>query len=274
MHLAMLSVTLKVPTRQLEALENDQYDAFKGVAFVRAVAQAVCRHLGIDSAPVLAGLPQTVSAWMPVTAASPEVPARTVIPAAHKQRSKAMAAPVWMAGGLMLAGSAAFIWWPARTPSASVANTAAVVQTQQSLANLDESRPAPVPESVAASVVLAPAVAEKALVGTSPAAAFPAVQPSAATASVQAASTVPVHSQGKSLLIAASGETWLEVRDAKGQIAINRLLKAGESQSVELQAPFSVVLGHAQMAKVTLGGKDFDLTPHTKITVARFDILP
>ena len=37
LHLAMLSVTLKVPVRQLEALENDQYDAFRGPAFVRAV---------------------------------------------------------------------------------------------------------------------------------------------------------------------------------------------------------------------------------------------
>jgi len=58
LHLAMLSVNLKVSVRQLEALEADQYEAFKGATFVRALAQSVCRQLKIDPAPVLAALPQ------------------------------------------------------------------------------------------------------------------------------------------------------------------------------------------------------------------------
>ena len=74
--------------------------------------------------------------------------------------------------------------------------------------------------------------------------------------------------------IAATGDTWLEVRDARGQLVVNRLLKAGETQGVDLPAPFSVVVGRAHLVKVTQGGKDFDLTPHTKASTARFDIQP
>ena len=59
MDLAALAFLLKVPVQQLQALEDDRYDVFRGPTFVRAVAQAVCRHVGIDPAPVLAALPQT-----------------------------------------------------------------------------------------------------------------------------------------------------------------------------------------------------------------------
>ena len=74
--------------------------------------------------------------------------------------------------------------------------------------------------------------------------------------------------------IAASGETWLEVRDARGQLVINRLLKAGETQAVELAPPYSVVIGRAHLAKVTRAGKDVDLAPHTKVSTARFEVQP
>ena len=57
-HLAVLSVNLKVPVRQLEALEADQHDSGKGPVFVRALASSVCRQLQMDPAPVLALLPQ------------------------------------------------------------------------------------------------------------------------------------------------------------------------------------------------------------------------
>ena len=76
------------------------------------------------------------------------------------------------------------------------------------------------------------------------------------------------------MLIAASGDTWLEVRDARGQLIINRLLKAGENQPVELTPPYSVVIGRAHLAKVTRAGKDFDLSVHTKAATARFEVQP
>lgn len=270
-HLAMLSVTLKVPTRQLEALENDQYDVFKGVAFVRAVAIAMCRHLGTDPAPVLAGLPQTVSAWMPVVNAMDETSPRATLPVARSSRPSGMSRTVWALGGLMLAGSAALIWWPAKTPSSSQADSVPVVEHQEPVPPQAEASEA------AASAPLAVAATDKP--ASSPAVVAPpvaATTPPAAPAALAAVAPAPVaSSQGKpAMVIAATGDTWLEVRDGKGQLVINRLLRAGESQGVEVPPPFNVVLGHAQMAKVTLGGKDFDLAPHTKATVARFDIQP
>lgn len=57
-HIAAVAVALKVPVRQLEALEQDRLDLLPDRTFARALAASVCRQLRIDPAPILAGLPQ------------------------------------------------------------------------------------------------------------------------------------------------------------------------------------------------------------------------
>src|SRR3954470_9635203 len=59
LHVASLAVSLKVPVRKLEALEQDRYDELPDAVFVRALASSVCRTLKVDPAPVLQRLPQT-----------------------------------------------------------------------------------------------------------------------------------------------------------------------------------------------------------------------
>ena len=57
-HVAALAVALKVPVRQIEALEDDRIDLLPDLVFARALAASVCRQLKIDPQPVLARLPQ------------------------------------------------------------------------------------------------------------------------------------------------------------------------------------------------------------------------
>ncbi len=59
LHVAALAVSLKVPVRKLEALEEDRYDLLTDAVFVRALASSICRTLKIDPQPVLDRLPQT-----------------------------------------------------------------------------------------------------------------------------------------------------------------------------------------------------------------------
>jgi cytoskeleton protein RodZ len=62
LHLAALASVLKVPEVKLEALEADRYEELQGATFVRALAQAACRALKIEAAPVMARLPRAESA--------------------------------------------------------------------------------------------------------------------------------------------------------------------------------------------------------------------
>ncbi len=57
LHVAALAVALKVPVRQVEALEQGAFDRLPDATFVRALAGSVCRHLHLDPQPVLARLP-------------------------------------------------------------------------------------------------------------------------------------------------------------------------------------------------------------------------
>ena len=290
LHLAMLSVTLKVPVRQLEALENDQYDAFRGPAFVRAVAQSMCRHLGLDPAPVLAGLPST-SAILQVHPAAVASPTKPTAGRRLSGRNWKISPQVLGLGALMLAGTAALLWWPApapaprdvvdtvlpplsdassdlpvsvNVPSVPQASAEARAASAPTAASPGAAVPAPAPSAVAASVPQRPASA-------------PSANPVSAANPASAASIAPAASasaRAADMHIAASGETWLEVRDARGQIIINRLLKAGETQDIEVPPPYSVVVGRAHLVKVTRAGKDFDLAPHTKVSTARFEVQP
>jgi cytoskeleton protein RodZ len=270
LHLGMLAVTLKVPTRQLEALENDQYDVFRGPAFVRAVAQAVCRHLGIDPAPVLAGLPQPASPLL-VKSAVAGVSAHVKPAGLHNRRGLPLSRQVLALAALMLVGSAALIWWP--VPRMTEPSQGEVAQSWPPAAAASEaaSEEVPVPVNVpSVPEASAPAVWS---VGAS---AQPAVAATATPLAAPPATTVlqTAAAQSGQLQISATGDTWLEVRDGRGQLVVNRLLRSGESQSVDLPPPFSVVVGRAHLARVRWRDKDFDLTPHTKVSTARFDIQP
>lgn len=79
-------------------------------------------------------------------------------------------------------------------------------------------------------------------------------------------------SAGAVFNFAATQESWIEIRDGKNQVLWSRILRAGESAQVQYSLPMRVVVGHAKAVNVTYQGKAFDLAPHTKVAVARFEV--
>ena len=65
-HLAILSVNLKVSVKQLEALEADQFDKLSEPVFARALAAKVCRLIQLDANPVLALMPVATNGLKPL----------------------------------------------------------------------------------------------------------------------------------------------------------------------------------------------------------------
>jgi cytoskeleton protein RodZ len=264
-HLAVLAVTLKVPVRQLEALEADQYDAFKGgPSFLRAVTSSMCRHLGVDAAPVLALLPSAVSS---MSAPKPSLEAAAGLPRVSLRPARALsrhAIGVVLLAALMLLVIAAFLWlpspenwWPAQPaaePASASAEDAAVPLGQ---ASNPESTEEP---SAAVSAASAPAALPDA---SAPASAPVKPQAAVATPAPVAAPAV--------LRLEASADTWVDVRDAKGPV-IGKLLKSGDALDISPQPPYSVSIGRAAAVKATLRGQPFDLKPHTSVSVARFEV--
>jgi len=77
--------------------------------------------------------------------------------------------------------------------------------------------------------------------------------------------------QGKIKLV-FKGESWTEIREAGGRVVFSRNNGANTEQLVEGEPPFELVVGNAREVRVFYGGAEVDLVPHTKVSVARFEL--
>lgn len=261
-HLAVLSVALKVPVRQLEALEADQYTSFKGgPTFLRGIASSVCRHLGIDAAPVLALLPSPVSSMAAVRPAL-EPSSGLQKTAMRSGRAKPLAArTVLSLSILMLLAIASFLWLPspeAWWPGNSAAESSAPVADEVAVPMGQASNPESTDEALA-SASSALSTASAPLGATS--------APTSAAASQNAAPPAAV----SLLRLEAIADSWVEVRVGKAQ-TINQRLKAGERMEIKQPVPYSVTIDPAAAVKVTWRNLPFELKPHTLQNTARFEV--
>lgn len=280
LHIAALAVALKVPVAKLEALEADNFAALPDTVFVRALASSVCRTLKIDAAPILALLPQSKSPRLadghaginaPVKGSSSSAGNGSFAPSSSGGKKSWAITVVVLA---LLAGALAIMFVPAdRNPFGTSAGD-------------EPSAPPPVaaqepqpPVAVAStpSVASPSAPASVAVAVPAPAAPVPAAAPSvaanAATAPVAAASDAAVAVSASSVLtLSARGASWVQVRDAKGTIALEKNLAQGESVAVSGVLPLAVVVGRADVTDVFVRGKPFALTTVSRENVARFEV--
>ena len=66
--------------------------------------------------------------------------------------------------------------------------------------------------------------------------------------------------------------TFRHLRDRDDRIVFSQLNPAGAVQHVQGQPPLNVVIGNASGVKVIYNGKPVDLSPHTRVEVARFTL--
>lgn len=272
MHLALLSVNLKVSVAQLEALEADRHEAFKGTAFVRALALSVCRQLKIDPTAVMAALPQ---GHAPVRLEPAALEGRE-----HAQRpprasgggrvrtpaalSKGLNRQVLLLAVLMLLGAAVLIWWP--EPQA---------QKTEVSEPAPELQPAPMPMVEASDVVPMPAAAVQAPVTAPAAVAAPVATAAAPRVEAPVRAPSATNDAGASpLLLQLTNDAWVSVRDKNRDVAFKRQVKAGETVELAVEAPFFVYVSRADAVQVRWQGQRVDLQPHTQNNEVRLSIKP
>jgi len=119
----------------------------------------------------------------------------------------------------------------------------------------------PVPEP-------APAVVAAPTPVTAP---VPVAAPSSPVVVAPAVAALPV---GMSILrLAAKGEVWVQVKDSKGAVLIQRNLQTKEVVNVSGAPPLSVVLGRVnEIESVQVRGKPFSLVGMSPDNVARFEV--
>jgi len=263
LHIVALAAALKVPVRKLEALEANRWEELTDTTFTRALASSVARHLKIDAAPVLAGLPTAALAPLTSSAGLGRVNDGHSPVSLALTPSLSFGRPAWLVAAL-LAGAVALYFSP------------------QLMALLPAAEDAPV-EAVAvlsggtATELATIAVPPMEQITPPPSAVLPAVRlPEPPAIPAKPAATVAGAAQptdpGLVLVLTATVDTWVEVTDSGKRVRIQRVLNQGEEAVFAEGAPFGVVLGNAAGARVTVRGQPLDFVAQTKNNVARFEV--
>lgn len=279
LHVAALAVSLKVPVRKLEALEDDRWDVLTDAVFVRALASSVCRSLKIDPQPVLERLPQPVTPRLLNDDDAIGTPYRAPSDGAPPSWLDHVTKPVFLAVFALLLGALVLILLPSVQVEDKAGGTAG-----QATSNVSTAAVAPAPaashvvESVSPAAPAVPAdapAATPALVAatSAPASALaaPVALPAAPASAAVPAAPAAAAASGI-VMFRARSPSWVEVKDAKGVIAMRKLLQSGEWTGATGTLPLQVTVGRADQTEVQVRGKPFDLGAVAKDNVARFEV--
>jgi cytoskeleton protein RodZ len=237
MHIGTLSLALKVPVKKLELLEADDWEHLPDAVFVRALATSVCRQIKTDSAPILAALPKNTSTKILDDKEQAELNQPFHSPNDAKfsrMQSVALSMPLIAGAAVLLLAALLLIFLPDFIKQ----------QSNKKAEVIEKIEPVIAPE-------LAPAIA-------------PAI----------AASAPGVLPADMSILrLTAKGEVWVEVKDSKGTVLVQRNLQPKEIVNVSGMPPLSVVLGRVnEIESVVVRGKPFNLSPVSSENIARFEV--
>jgi cytoskeleton protein RodZ len=281
-HLAVLSVTLKVPVRQLEALEADELDPGKGPVFYRGLASSVCRHLQTDAAPILALLPQSNAQLQPLRRSVEPLESEGSLGISSIPWGRMASSKVFWGAALMVMLTSAFLWLPAPSQWAWLEDVKSlmadevvsqeVIEPMVATPALVLGAPAPLVDASTATPAATAAASTTQLTATAAALKPPVLPAPPVQPSTNAAAASTPSGLGPEWVFAATADSWLEVRNAQKTVVWSGVVKGGESTRIQSPLPVSVVVGRAQVVTATLRGQPFDLKPHTQVTVARFEV--
>jgi cytoskeleton protein RodZ len=271
LHVAALAVSLKVPVRKLEALEDDRYDEIGDTVFLRALAASVCRTLKVDAQPILERLPQTSTPRLVPAGERLNTPFRAPSDAAPPSWVDKLRQPVPLAVMALLLGAVVIALVPIRRQEAAstAANAAAPAPAVAAAASEPQAAFSPATDaSQAGQAAAAPAAVAPPAIA---AAADNPAQPPSQSAAAPAATAAAEPASGI-VVVRAKGDSWVEIVDAKGAAPVRKVMATGESVGASGVLPLRVTIGKVDHIEVQVRGQPFDLKPVSRDNVARFQV--
>ncbi len=268
-----LAAMLKVPVHKLQALEEDRWDALTDAVFTRSLALSVCRILNIPSEPVLAGLPKLEGSKLSANPEGINAPfkdktLRSLMSPSHDS-SSGSAFKIVAALLIAVAGSAGLYFLPQWQSEEQETVEAAPASVEPELMF------APQAPGVVVSVQETTVAEQPAAAAQEPAPA-PAETEAAAAAVPSADAAQPAEAQagaGPRLRFAASGDSWVQVRDAQDKVVMEKMMKEGDVlDQAAPSRPLKVVVGNAAATTLEVDGAALNLQESARNNVARFEV--
>jgi cytoskeleton protein RodZ len=251
--LADVAQQLKFAPRQLEALEQERFDALPGATFARGMVRSYARLLKLDPEPLV----ERVASRFEVPDSN-RLAARyhQPVPFSDGARRSTFVYLGLSAGVLALVGAVAFGWHQERTAALEAPAKAATVAK----AAPREIKRSPVPIQAQPAVApAAPVIEEKESV--------------VKEAVIPAENKVTAAAPGRHrLVVRTEEEAWIEIRDSSDRLLVSSLNPPGSERVVRGRPPYSLVIGNASHVQVLYNDKPVNLAPHTRSDVARLTV--
>lgn len=230
---------LKLTPKQINTLENDQFDSL-GPVFSRGFVRNYARLLQLDVQVLLDAMQAPGTAAEDLTIRDEHI---AISHSLSQYWLKLIVAIVIIAIGLTLG----VYQWLRNAPAAP--------------ARLAQ---APAPVAPTAAIVTAVPTAAPAMPLSAPATP-PAgnVAATANTATAAGSAVIDLHFKQ---------DAWVDINDASKKRIVSRLYHAGETAQFTGLPPFTAVIGNAANVSLTYNGKPVDLAAHTKVSVARLTL--
>jgi cytoskeleton protein RodZ len=233
---------LKFASRQIEALETDNFTRLPEIFFVRRFVRSYAKLLQLDPDPLLAALPiAPVQPSLHAASIAIEVP----FPNTYATRRLKI---IWLAIGLVavMITLVLFVWLNRSKPTMPQATVETI--------ELPAAMPTP------ASVVIA--VPPDVL----------AVSPEAPAAEAIKTESNSASKQSASIRLTFDADSWVKVTDNDGKILLSQLNSSGSEQHLKGRPPFSVVIGNINGVRLYYQGKLVELAPFYNGGTARLKL--
>ncbi len=256
---------LKFGSRQIEAMEAEDWDYFPSRVTLRGFLRAYAQHLGLDPDSLF------VVAESDSAAIDPLTPATTgILFSGNGVRLWLVILTLIAVFFALVMGLYAWLSQGADQPLQAEPPTQAAV----GVASPDTAAiPAVVPPATTPTPTPTPTAAPTAAPAVAETPAVPAVQaptPAATPAAVPAV-TSKGSAKASGLVFTTTSDAWIEVTDATKQ-RISRLVRVGESTRIEGTPPYKLVVGNAAHVTLQYNHRAVDLKPFIGEKVARLNL--
>ena len=265
-----VSRQLKLSVRQVEALERDDYSAYKGPVFIHGFIRNYAKLLGLDPEPLIRSADELL---YPPNFSSGAIETEPQV--AQEPAKKSRSWPWGVIGLLVFAGLAISVYFSVshvpdagrKTPASAMRDKPA--QPKTTTADTRPVRETNEPKS-RPEVEKAP---QKPAAKTEAAAEAKPRSESATRVPVEAAAPVFADSADRlTVRMIFDEDSWVEIKDRAGNTIFGQLNAAGSRRSVSGERPLTVVVGNAAGVHLFQGEKSIDLAPYTRVDVARLTL--
>jgi cytoskeleton protein RodZ len=256
-----LAARLRLNPRQVIAIENENFSALPGAAFVRGFVRNYAKEVRLDPEPLIDALNRTLEP----SSAQSMGGAQGSSPVMNTGEGARLSRPLVLAAALVALAVFAVAGWmttsrrqpPSAVKAPPAASAPAVVAPKSASSSATAQTPPPA-------------------VATPPDGSTPGSQPAGTTAGTEltpAPTAIAASPEPNALRFSFRENSWVEVAQHDGTVLMSQNNLPGTEQTVAGKPPYQVVIGNASAVSLEFGGKPIDLKSATSFgNVARLTL--